>query len=144
MHPAETAELTALPEPDRRAAIGRVWSRKEVYLKATGRPGARPGGAVRRRRTHPGRNPRLDPDRPVGSAPIHGGPRPPNPGPGVYLRFRLTTWHMASPGPRQGAQISRRSPVSQTGDPPDHWRSTATPARTVGRNRRATPHDFTA
>ncbi|MET8331368.1 4'-phosphopantetheinyl transferase superfamily protein [Streptomyces sp. NPDC005181] len=36
LHPAETAELTALPEPDRRAAMGRVWSRKEAYLKATG------------------------------------------------------------------------------------------------------------
>ncbi|MFD6885828.1 4'-phosphopantetheinyl transferase family protein [Streptomyces sp. NPDC059957] len=36
LHPAETAELTALPEPDRRAATGRVWSRKEAYLKGTG------------------------------------------------------------------------------------------------------------
>jgi len=36
LHPAETAELTALPEPDRRTALARVWSRKEAYLKATG------------------------------------------------------------------------------------------------------------
>ncbi|MFE0641759.1 4'-phosphopantetheinyl transferase superfamily protein [Streptomyces sp. NPDC058877] len=28
--------MTALPEPDRRAAMGRVWTRKEAYLKATG------------------------------------------------------------------------------------------------------------
>ncbi|MFZ3473819.1 4'-phosphopantetheinyl transferase family protein [Streptomyces sp. 4.24] len=36
LHPAETAELTALPEADRRAALGRVWTRKEACLKATG------------------------------------------------------------------------------------------------------------
>ncbi|MFI6006761.1 4'-phosphopantetheinyl transferase family protein [Streptomyces sp. NPDC051366] len=36
LHPTEIAELTALPEPDRREAMGRVWSRKEAYLKATG------------------------------------------------------------------------------------------------------------
>ncbi|MFJ6796600.1 4'-phosphopantetheinyl transferase family protein [Streptomyces sp. NPDC091268] len=36
LHPAETAELTALPEPLRPAAMGRVWCRKEAYLKATG------------------------------------------------------------------------------------------------------------
>ncbi|MFD3700769.1 4'-phosphopantetheinyl transferase family protein [Streptomyces sp. NPDC058646] len=36
LHPAETAELTDLPEPDRRTALARVWSRKEAYLKATG------------------------------------------------------------------------------------------------------------
>lgn len=36
LHPAETAELTALPEADRRVAMGRVWSRKEAYLKGTG------------------------------------------------------------------------------------------------------------
>ncbi|MGW6704337.1 4'-phosphopantetheinyl transferase family protein [Streptomyces sp. NPDC054956] len=36
LHPAETAEVTALPEADRPAAMGRVWSRKEAYLKATG------------------------------------------------------------------------------------------------------------
>ncbi|WP_308379994.1 4'-phosphopantetheinyl transferase superfamily protein [Streptomyces sp. ISL-43] len=36
LHPAETAELTALPEADRPAATGRVWSRKEACLKATG------------------------------------------------------------------------------------------------------------
>ncbi|MEU9103640.1 4'-phosphopantetheinyl transferase superfamily protein [Streptomyces xanthophaeus] len=36
LHPAETAELTALPEADRRTALARVWSRKEAYLKATG------------------------------------------------------------------------------------------------------------
>ncbi|MEV6953198.1 4'-phosphopantetheinyl transferase superfamily protein [Streptomyces sp. NPDC051183] len=36
LHPAETAELTALPEPERQAAMARVWSRKEAYLKAVG------------------------------------------------------------------------------------------------------------
>ncbi|MFG2295492.1 4'-phosphopantetheinyl transferase family protein [Streptomyces sp. NPDC048603] len=36
LHPRETAELTALPEPDRPAALGRIWSRKEACLKATG------------------------------------------------------------------------------------------------------------
>lgn len=36
LHPAETAELTARPEPERRSALGRVWTRKEAYLKATG------------------------------------------------------------------------------------------------------------
>ncbi|WP_411105573.1 4'-phosphopantetheinyl transferase family protein [Streptomyces sp. cmx-4-9] len=36
LHPAETAELTVLAEPDRRAALARVWSRKEACLKATG------------------------------------------------------------------------------------------------------------
>lgn len=36
LHPAETAELTALPAEDRRVAMGRVWSRKEAYLKGTG------------------------------------------------------------------------------------------------------------
>ncbi|MFJ7271872.1 4'-phosphopantetheinyl transferase family protein [Streptomyces sp. NPDC099050] len=36
LHPVEIAELTALPEPERRAALGRVWSRKEACLKAAG------------------------------------------------------------------------------------------------------------
>ncbi|WP_371615934.1 4'-phosphopantetheinyl transferase superfamily protein [Streptomyces sp. NBC_00454] len=36
LHPAETAELTALAEPDRPQALARVWSRKEACLKATG------------------------------------------------------------------------------------------------------------
>ncbi|QEU83065.1 4'-phosphopantetheinyl transferase family protein [Streptomyces subrutilus] len=36
LHPDETAELTALPGPERRAALGRLWSRKEAYLKGTG------------------------------------------------------------------------------------------------------------
>ncbi|MDA5280858.1 4'-phosphopantetheinyl transferase family protein [Streptomyces sp. NPDC054904] len=36
LHPAETAELTALPVTDRQAALARLWSRKEAYLKATG------------------------------------------------------------------------------------------------------------
>ncbi|MFD9307873.1 4'-phosphopantetheinyl transferase family protein [Streptomyces sp. NPDC060048] len=36
LHPAEIAELTALPEPERRTATGRVWSRKEAYFKGTG------------------------------------------------------------------------------------------------------------
>ncbi|MEU7552004.1 4'-phosphopantetheinyl transferase superfamily protein [Streptomyces sp. NPDC044571] len=35
-HPAETAELEALPEAERRVALARVWCRKEAYLKATG------------------------------------------------------------------------------------------------------------
>ncbi|MFD9571541.1 4'-phosphopantetheinyl transferase family protein [Streptomyces sp. NPDC059982] len=36
LHPAETAELTGLPAAERPAALARVWSRKEAYLKATG------------------------------------------------------------------------------------------------------------
>ncbi|MFD3548476.1 4'-phosphopantetheinyl transferase family protein [Streptomyces sp. NPDC058655] len=36
LHPAETAELAALPEPGRRIALGRLWARKEAYLKGTG------------------------------------------------------------------------------------------------------------
>ncbi|WP_371678481.1 4'-phosphopantetheinyl transferase superfamily protein [Streptomyces sp. NBC_01276] len=36
LHPAETAELSGLPVADRPAALARVWSRKEAYLKATG------------------------------------------------------------------------------------------------------------
>ncbi|MEU3470940.1 4'-phosphopantetheinyl transferase superfamily protein [Streptomyces sp. NPDC006687] len=36
LHPAETAELTDLPEEGRRAALARVWARKEACLKATG------------------------------------------------------------------------------------------------------------
>ncbi|MFE2310760.1 4'-phosphopantetheinyl transferase family protein [Streptomyces sp. NPDC059411] len=36
LHPAETAELTALAEPDRPRALARVWSRKEACLKAIG------------------------------------------------------------------------------------------------------------
>lgn len=36
LHPAETAELTALAMPERRAALGRVWARKEAVLKAVG------------------------------------------------------------------------------------------------------------
>ncbi|MER7341994.1 4'-phosphopantetheinyl transferase superfamily protein [Streptomyces sp. NPDC000075] len=36
LHPAETAEITALPEDGRRAALARVWSRKEACLKGIG------------------------------------------------------------------------------------------------------------
>ncbi|MEV7724261.1 4'-phosphopantetheinyl transferase superfamily protein [Streptomyces sp. NPDC087917] len=36
LHPAETAELTALAVEERQAALARVWCRKEAYLKATG------------------------------------------------------------------------------------------------------------
>ncbi|MEU8773939.1 4'-phosphopantetheinyl transferase superfamily protein [Streptomyces sp. NPDC048606] len=36
LHPAETAELTALAPADRPAALARVWARKEACLKATG------------------------------------------------------------------------------------------------------------
>ncbi|MGW1764594.1 4'-phosphopantetheinyl transferase family protein [Streptomyces sp. NPDC002073] len=36
LHPRETAELLALPGPDRPAALARIWSRKEAYLKGTG------------------------------------------------------------------------------------------------------------
>ncbi|MET9696184.1 4'-phosphopantetheinyl transferase superfamily protein [Streptomyces sp. NPDC006529] len=36
LHPDETAELNALPEPGRPVALARVWCRKEAYLKGTG------------------------------------------------------------------------------------------------------------
>ncbi|MEU0370284.1 4'-phosphopantetheinyl transferase superfamily protein [Streptomyces sp. NPDC006283] len=36
LHPAERAELAALPRPEFRAAVGRCWSRKEAYLKGVG------------------------------------------------------------------------------------------------------------
>ncbi|WP_229350789.1 4'-phosphopantetheinyl transferase superfamily protein [Streptomyces sp. UNOB3_S3] len=36
LHPAETAELDALPEAERPAAFARCWTRKEAYLKGTG------------------------------------------------------------------------------------------------------------
>lgn len=37
LHPDETAELAALPEAERAAAFARCWTRKEAYLKGTGR-----------------------------------------------------------------------------------------------------------
>lgn len=36
LHPAETAELSALPVAQRQEALGRLWSRKEAYFKGTG------------------------------------------------------------------------------------------------------------
>ncbi|MEV7419648.1 4'-phosphopantetheinyl transferase superfamily protein [Streptomyces sp. NPDC089919] len=36
VHPREQAELTALPAGARPAAMGRLWARKEAYLKGTG------------------------------------------------------------------------------------------------------------
>lgn len=36
LHPAEIAELNALPDTDRRTALARVWCRKEACLKAEG------------------------------------------------------------------------------------------------------------
>ncbi|MEU6312189.1 4'-phosphopantetheinyl transferase superfamily protein [Streptomyces sp. NPDC047014] len=36
LHPAETAELSALPVSARPEALGRLWARKEACLKATG------------------------------------------------------------------------------------------------------------
>lgn len=36
LHPAEAAEIAALPEDGRRAALARVWSRKEACLKGIG------------------------------------------------------------------------------------------------------------
>ncbi|MCD9140818.1 4'-phosphopantetheinyl transferase family protein [Streptomyces albireticuli] len=36
LHPDETAEIGALPGPDRAAAFARCWTRKEAYLKGTG------------------------------------------------------------------------------------------------------------
>ncbi|MFJ5551409.1 4'-phosphopantetheinyl transferase family protein [Streptomyces sp. NPDC093225] len=36
LHPLEAAELGALPEADRPAAVARLWCRKEAYLKGTG------------------------------------------------------------------------------------------------------------
>ncbi|MFE9479821.1 4'-phosphopantetheinyl transferase family protein [Streptomyces spororaveus] len=35
-HPAESAELAALPEAGRAAAFARLWARKEAHLKGTG------------------------------------------------------------------------------------------------------------
>ncbi|MFJ3199200.1 4'-phosphopantetheinyl transferase family protein [Streptomyces sp. NPDC086989] len=36
LHPAETAELSALPAERRPQALARLWSRKEAYFKGTG------------------------------------------------------------------------------------------------------------
>ncbi|MEW2414990.1 4'-phosphopantetheinyl transferase superfamily protein [Streptomyces sp. NPDC046866] len=36
LHPAETRELAALAEEDRRPVLARLWARKEAYLKGTG------------------------------------------------------------------------------------------------------------
>ncbi|MCX5147659.1 4'-phosphopantetheinyl transferase superfamily protein [Streptomyces sp. NBC_00320] len=36
LHPAETAELSALPAAEQPGALGRLWSRKEAYFKGTG------------------------------------------------------------------------------------------------------------
>jgi 4'-phosphopantetheinyl transferase len=36
LHPEEHAELQAVPDQDRRAAFGRLWTRKEAYLKGLG------------------------------------------------------------------------------------------------------------
>lgn len=36
LHPAERAELSALPADERPAAVARCWSRKEAYLKGVG------------------------------------------------------------------------------------------------------------
>ncbi|MCX4629799.1 4'-phosphopantetheinyl transferase superfamily protein [Streptomyces sp. NBC_01443] len=36
LHPAETAELSALPAAEQPGALARLWSRKEAYLKGTG------------------------------------------------------------------------------------------------------------
>lgn len=36
LHPAERAELAALPEAERTGAFGRLWTRKEAYLKGLG------------------------------------------------------------------------------------------------------------
>ncbi|WP_309144527.1 4'-phosphopantetheinyl transferase superfamily protein [Streptomyces sp. BR123] len=44
LHPAETAELTAAPEADRRMLLARLWARKEACLKGTG-TGLAPGVA---------------------------------------------------------------------------------------------------
>ncbi|MFF5444577.1 4'-phosphopantetheinyl transferase family protein [Streptomyces sp. NPDC012888] len=36
LHPRESAEVRALPEPARPAALARIWTRKEALLKGTG------------------------------------------------------------------------------------------------------------
>ncbi|MEV0410981.1 4'-phosphopantetheinyl transferase superfamily protein [Streptomyces sp. NPDC050448] len=36
LHPAEIAELSALPAAERQGALARLWSRKEAYFKGTG------------------------------------------------------------------------------------------------------------
>lgn len=42
LHPAERAELSVLPESERRGAFARVWCRKEAYLKGIGTGLSRP------------------------------------------------------------------------------------------------------
>ncbi|MFJ6855967.1 4'-phosphopantetheinyl transferase family protein [Streptomyces sp. NPDC091271] len=44
LHPAERRELLALPDPWRTAAFGRLWTRKEAYLKGLGTGLARAPG----------------------------------------------------------------------------------------------------
>ncbi len=60
LHPAEAAELSVLPPGERRAAFGRLWTRKEAYLKGLGTGLARDlsadyvGAGVHPRREPPG------------------------------------------------------------------------------------------
>lgn len=42
VHPDERTEIEAVPEPLRRAAFGRLWTRKEAYLKGLGTGLGRP------------------------------------------------------------------------------------------------------
>ncbi|MEU2247874.1 4'-phosphopantetheinyl transferase superfamily protein [Streptomyces sp. NPDC019224] len=57
LHPAEAAELAALPQEERPTAFARVWTRKEAYLKGEG-----VGLAGGLNREHVGTGPRpLDP-----------------------------------------------------------------------------------
>ncbi|MFF8379983.1 4'-phosphopantetheinyl transferase family protein [Streptomyces sp. NPDC015661] len=45
LHPAEREELSALPAAERRVAFGRLWTRKEAFLKGLGTGLARPAAA---------------------------------------------------------------------------------------------------
>ncbi|MBZ6477608.1 4'-phosphopantetheinyl transferase family protein [Streptomyces griseocarneus] len=45
LHPAEREELAALPDAERAEAFGRLWTRKEAYLKGLGAGLARPPAA---------------------------------------------------------------------------------------------------
>ncbi|MFF9479684.1 4'-phosphopantetheinyl transferase family protein [Streptomyces sp. NPDC014733] len=71
LHPAERAELARLPEPARRAAFARCWTRKEAYLKATGE--GLSGTALHDRRLGCGPRPEPVPGWTLTDVPVPGG-----------------------------------------------------------------------